>query len=145
MDLATPEQVAFWLWFHGNGDRVLRAMIDGDDAAREGASEEVHEQLSRAGEGLVFLFGRPRGDDDKEFLVSADGKRDLVDAVKSLVAAAPPLPGWRVGGFRPRSPEIAGFALQIKDERVTADDVWFGHTEGAGELSVTLHVRGLND
>jgi hypothetical protein len=144
MDLATPEQVAFWLWFHGNGDRVYRAMIEGDDD-RESASDEAHEQLSRVHQGLVFVFGRPHGDDDREFVISADGKPELVDAVKSLLAAAPPLPGWRIVGFRPRSPNVGDFALQIHDEKITPEDVWFSANEGDGGLALTLHVRGLND
>src|SRR3954453_16316651 len=69
--------------------------------------------------------------------------RDGFDAVKGLVAAAPPLAGWRVGAFWPRRELSAEMVLCLEDEEVRPADGWFSDDQGKGDLALTLFVRGL--
>lgn len=52
--------------------------------------------------GLTFEFSSKK-DGKREFIVSADGVREIIPAVERLVAAAPVMPKWTVIKFRQRS------------------------------------------
>jgi hypothetical protein len=136
-----PAHAAFWQWFQRHGDRLLADMAGDDHPARERASDEVHRALAAVQPDLSFEFGVDPS--DKEFVLSADGKRDNVDVVKALVAVAPPLPGWRVVAFRPRMEVTPSTVVQLQGEEVGPDDIWFAETEEEAGLGLTLYVRGL--
>jgi hypothetical protein len=143
MQPQSVEQAAFWRWFRANGDRTLGCVMSSDEETRERASDEVHEALAQALPGVVFAFGGQIDGEYKEFVISADGKRELFDAVKAFVAAAPDIPGWKIVAFRPRIELSSSFAIRIEDEEIAPDDIWFSHAEDG--LDLTLYIRDLNE
>jgi hypothetical protein len=132
----------FWQWFRANGDRLRAAMFGKDSEAREEASAEMREAVVEIEPGLVLEFSGA-GDDERHLIISADGRPELVDAVKDLVASAPELPGWEVTGFRPRLPADGGFRISLGGETVDPADLWFAVEGSEDGLRLTLHVGGL--
>ena len=90
----SPEE-RFWQWFRQNSDRLFRFEND-----QERVFDELESALAQVKEGLMFEFGPIEGG-KRVFVVSADGVRDRFEAVRSLVAVAPAMPGWEIVPFRP--------------------------------------------
>ena len=60
--------------------------------------QELNKQLHKIHPDLIFLVGRLT-ETEFQFLISADGNRSLVDAVRTLRAMAPTLPHWSFVAF----------------------------------------------
>jgi hypothetical protein len=138
----SPAHVRFWNWFKDNGDRLAELICGSDQDAREEAMNELSAAAREAEDGLVLEMAAADEGGVRTLVVSADGKYQLVDAVKDFVAAAPRVPGWRVVAFRSRD-DVSSFEIALADQRLSAADVWFDVRESENGLSVTLYVRGL--
>jgi hypothetical protein len=138
----SPAHVRFWNWFRDNGDRLANILVGPDEDAREAAMAELSSAAREVVEGVILEVAAPSDGGTRSLIASADGKPDLVDAVKDFVAAAPSVEGWDVVAFRVRD-DVSQFEIGIQDQRICADDVWFRVEEDANGLNVTLYVRGL--
>lgn len=124
---------AFWAWFQAHSAEIATITT-----AKELIADELHIELSKVRSELTFELG-PK-ETPRELIVSADGIVGAFPAVQSLVAAAPPLPGWKVIAFRPRKP---GFSIEMGDVKLTPADVKFtSSTETTGKTAVTIFVPG---
>jgi hypothetical protein len=137
---APSPQARFWRWFRSNGARLRAMMYDGEDA-RDAATAEMRDAVAEVEPGLILEFG-PGTDEAHDLIISADGRRERVDPIKDLVAAAPAIPGWEVIAFRPRM-TLDDLAINVHGEQIGTDDVWFRVEEDADGLALTLYVRGL--
>jgi hypothetical protein len=127
----------FWEWFGHNSGRLFRFEAD-----RDAVFAELSGELARVSKGLTFEIGEEKAG-QREFVVSADGIRELFPAVQKLVAAAPPLPGWTIVAFR--QPKSLDFTIQLGEHELGADDVWFSAAPEGERVGLTLYVRGLTD
>ena len=126
---ARDANAAFWDWFRAHAAEVA-TIARGDEKIADRLAAELHKIDSR----LTFEVGVRNT--PKELIVSADGIRDAFPAVQRLVAAAPPVAGWRVIAFRPRK---AGMSIQTGDGRkLGVDDIAF---EVLGKHADTIDVR----
>ncbi len=125
---------AFWSWFQSNASRIRSA---GPDSTMPG---EITAQLQRIHPKLVWEIA-PAQKGAWEFVVSADGDRSLFHAVRDVVNAAPPIPGFRVKAFRQRGNSLV---VRFGRRSLSSSDLWFSaENAGAGAVSVTLYIRGL--
>ena len=132
----SPE-TAFWQWFQDNAERLDRE-IEHDP---EDVIGEVVEALARVRPGLTCEFGT-QTDKEREFVISADGKRDLFPVVRRLVDAAPDLPGWKIIAFR--QPKGTKFSVSFGTATLDPDDIWFALIpEGGGRVGLELYMAGL--
>lgn len=131
----TPEQT-FWDWFTKNLDRIA-AIRDGSEAV----VAELAQRLSAVKDGLMWEKGT-LSDGRQHFIVSADGVVDHWAAVRSLVLAAPPIPGWEITAFRPRH---AMDEIRYEDFHLRIADLAFLPLDSAarGPLNLTLLIPGL--
>jgi hypothetical protein len=138
----SPAHVRFWNWFRDNGDRLAVILVGPDENAREAAMEELSDAARQVVDGPVLEVCAADAHGTKTLVVSADGKHDMVDAVKDFVAAAPSIAGWDVVAFRARD-DVSSFEIGIQGERISADDVFFVVRDSESGLQVVLYVRGL--
>ncbi|MBI2844088.1 MAG: hypothetical protein HYX78_11870 [Armatimonadetes bacterium] len=135
----SPPEQRFWDWFAQNSNRLAAV-----ETCREPVCDELLKQLIKVKRGLVFTFG-PVKDGRREFIVSADGNRELFPDVQRLVAAAPSLPAWDVIAFRPAIEDPAGFSVQFGDKKLDIDDVWFDARPNGGRVDIVLYIRNGPD
>jgi hypothetical protein len=135
----TSVHAGFWHWFENNSER-LRAAAWRDQQAQETVMRELAEAGAKAAPGLMLEICADRDGKANRLVVSADGKRELVDDAKDFVDAAPAVTGWNVVAFRPR---VENTEITLAGERVSADDVWFRVAESVDGLDLVLYVRGL--
>ncbi len=133
--IASPAELEFWRWFSANSDRLLAFEKD-----QEPIFAELSSHLTAVHKDLAFEFGpaaQPR-----EFVVSAGGIRAAFPTVKSLVAAAPPEPAWKVIAFRQR--KDIGMRIKVGPRELGAEDIWFSAVPDGDRLGLTLFVKGLS-
>ncbi len=88
-------EAGFWKWFAAHAAEVGK-IERGDEPIADQLAAELH----KVNDKLTFEMGIKST--PKELIISADGLQAAFPAVKKLVAAAPPLDGWKVIAFRPR-------------------------------------------
>ena len=103
----------FWKWFLANRER-LHSSAYNDEALLD----EVGEALHLVDVRFAFEIGPPEA--IREFVISADGLKDVFPSVVSLVSAAPNIPQWKITAFRPRrtllpSVELNGYSVDPED------------------------------
>jgi len=136
-------QARFWQWFQANGGRLQASMYGEGHDAREEAAEELRQASANVQEGLVLEIGSSPSSEIAQLVISAEGNRELFDAVMDFVASAPQMPGWEVVAFRPRMNIHDSIVIRIENEEVSPEDVWFRIEENPDGLDLILYVRGL--
>lgn len=135
-----PQQLSesrFWTWFRRNDDRLFDFERDQEQLIREIVTE-----LHRIHRSLSFEISSIK-DGRREFIISADGKRDAFPAVVSLADAAPILARWDVVKFRPRRSEPCMVGIGGMD--FSSDDVQFTLEREGGKIGVTLYLGDSED
>lgn len=132
------DPAAFWGWFVQVAPGV-RSPADVD--ATFLAALDTH--LRRQSRKLDFEIGVRPTTDEMELVITAGGSDRVAPLVETLVAAAPPVEGWRVTAFRPRS-DVRGQAIRVKEEIVAEHDVGAQVTGDASQVVVTAWVRDLD-
>ena len=104
-DASSSSDAAFWQWFAANKDEVAKVK-----RADEPMADQLAAHLHAIDGGLTFELGVATT--QHELIVSAAGIKSLFPVVKRVVAAAPPLPGWKIIAFRQRN---SGFSVELGD------------------------------
>ncbi len=131
------KQQKFWAWFGRNTERLFHFESD-----QEAIFDELGAALEKVHVGLTFEVG-PVQDGKREFIVSADGIRELFPAVRALVAAAPDLPQWVIIPFRP--PKDLSFSIDMGGTTLLPTDIWFSAEPDGERVGLHLFIRGLNE
>jgi hypothetical protein len=127
----------FWDWFAANSPRLLAFERDQDRIF-----SELHRQLKKVDEDLVFEFGPP--EPQREFVISADGIQRAFPSVLSVTAAAPKLHGWRFTAFRPRRADLQ-LHLQLGDVTIDTEQVEVSLLEQGNLAGIYLYLPGYQD
>ncbi|HEX8813673.1 MAG TPA: hypothetical protein VF742_16930 [Terracidiphilus sp.] len=123
----------FWKWFRKNEDTLFNFEQD-----QERIFDQLGSQMHEIHSSLTFEFS-PIENNQREFVISADGIKDAFPAVEALYAAAPSLPRWKVIKFRPRREpaDITYEALTVK-----ASDVLIRVEQNGGLIGLFVYVPG---
>lgn len=130
----SPE-VRFWEWFKNNEDMLFHF-----DRDRKRTFDKLKAAISKVHPGLTFEFG-PDENGARDFVISADGLKDVFPAVESLHAAAPSLPRWRFIKFRPRR---SAMTLQIGDIKLEPEDLEVAIEADGDKAGFTVFIKGYD-
>ncbi|MBF8295361.1 MAG: hypothetical protein HW389_1906 [Bacteroidetes bacterium] len=127
----SPE-ARFWHWFGENESRMFNF-----ERNQEQNLGDLLRELHRINHSMTFEIGSET-EGKREFIISADGKREAFPAVIGLAEAAPTLPRWRVVKFRPRrtNPCLIG----IGDLEFSSDDVLATLEQEGMRIGVSLFL-----
>jgi hypothetical protein len=138
---APSAEKAFWDWFAAHAAEAATIKT-----AREPVADQLAAALQQVDARLTFEIGSHPGQ-EHELVISADGLKSAFPAVRRLVAAAPPVRGWRVTAFRPR--KGADSVIQLGDGTELGADSFRFSTLAAGPkgqpLSIAIYVKGKKD
>ena len=109
----SPE-ARFWKWFTEQESQLFAF-----ETNQERNISELLQELHRINESLTFEIGSET-EGIREFIISADGHRDVFPFVIRLADAAPPLPRWRIVKFRPRRTDPC--LIGLGDLQFSSDD-----------------------
>lgn len=113
--METPQKAqTFWAWFeqHNKPYLFLSSM---EEATKSNHLNRLVDELHQYSEHLYFEIGGVP-DADQELIITAEGASEHFDKVKSLVAAAPQIAGWRFIAFVP--PRGTSFELSFDNNYV---------------------------
>jgi hypothetical protein len=130
-----PKQSAerrFWEWFQQNDNRLFD--FEGNE---ETLVRQIVRELHRIHPSLSCEISSVK-DGKREFIISADGKRDAFPAVVKLADAAPSLARWEVIKFRPRRSEPC--MVGIGEWSISSDTVQFTLEPEGSKIGVTLYL-----
>jgi len=133
----SPEE-RFWTWFSANAPKLAAAPMGSPIWTRR-----ITKVLKRYDQQLAWEIDASKKS-PLDFVISADGSRQVAPAVERLVAAAPPIPGWRFVAFRQRSVEdvlleVGGIQLDPRSLLFSAE------LSPRGTLALKFWVNGIND
>jgi len=127
---------AFWTWFQAN-TAYLESYLKDTTAV----VTAVGKRLNAVSRNLAFEMGRA-DDGVYEFIVSADGIRDVFPEVVALTKAAPSVPGWRIIAFRPRKLGSLGKTVRFEGMELGANALWYRSDSHEDRIDLTLCVAG---
>lgn len=134
------DQLAFWRWFERNEDRFRDIEVPKD----EQLLDEILEALQAYCAHLWFETGRAE-DGCNELIVSAEGQTRYFSAVRTLVAAAPPITGWRFIAFKP--PQGFDFDTHYEGITLSPKATWYmplRAAEDPGDLGLRIGYAHYN-
>jgi hypothetical protein len=115
------DEDVFWRWFTTNQERVFRFEAD-----KQRVLDEILAKLRAYRDGLVFEISIEKNG-VREFIISADGLKELLPSVTKLVSAAPTLQNWKFVAFRPRLDDYAQFSVEYAGQNYDPKEIWFFH------------------
>ena len=132
----SSKEDAFWRWFQTNEKRLFDLETD-----RERIFDDLAAQLHRVNAGLTFEFG-PKENGIREFVISADGIKDVFPSVVALADAAPKLPRWQIVKFRPRR---SFGPMSLNGLTISTDQVDFTIEPDGEKIGITLFIDGYKE
>lgn len=108
----------FWEWFNKNENRIYDFELN-----QNHIFDELHNELRKVDDGLVFEFGPKRNDEKREFAISADGILKFFPSVEKLFEKKPNLLKFDVKKFRQR--KGSGFSIRVEDIIIDPKDIKF--------------------
>jgi hypothetical protein len=134
----TPEE-SFWRWFQSNESALRTLDPVGNPENADKLLDRIQERLADVQEGLVCEIGTPGDDGRREFIVSADGNRELFPAVRRLVRAAPELEYWETIPFRPR--QGIKHKVHLGTLSLDPDNIWFRAIPSGKKVDLYLFLK----
>ncbi len=133
----------FWGWFAANAAALKEVPPEG--LATSKVYNRLCDQLGKCHKRLKGEIDTASDGGDWTVVITADGEERIFKFVETVVAAAPPVPGWKVRAFRSRS-DVGGSRIVFGPHEVSGDDIFAAAAPaGEGRVAVTLYVRGLTD
>lgn len=129
----------FWDWFSTNSNKYY-FLDDVADNVQEELLDSLLDKLQSYSTGLYFMMG---GDpnEDKEFIITAEGNSEYFEDVINLVNAAPQLEHWNIIGFKP--PQGFDFKTNYNNVELDPRKLWFlplKNNENAKRLGIRIGV-----
>jgi hypothetical protein len=79
----------------------------------------------------------------REFIISADGLKEVFPAVVKLFQAAPKLERWQFMAFRPRCAELR--SIEVGDKEISPEDVTFSLLSNGSVAGIHLFIPGFRE
>jgi len=132
---SSPEE-KFWRWFQANDNKLFDFEAD-----QEKVFDELQAELHKVNSGLTFEFG-PKENGVRDFVISADGIKDVFPSVISLANAAPTLPRWKIIKFRPRR----GLGpISLNGLKLSPEQLDFTIEPDGSKAAITLFIDGYKE
>jgi len=124
----------FWSWFQTN-EADFPSTLEFDAEYGDMVSSLLYEIQP----GLTYEISVPESG-QKELIISAGGKKDLIPSVDNLVNSAPALTGWDIIAFRPPLDDYADFTLDYGVHHFNPKELWcWSRTEGDNFDLIVFH------
>lgn len=131
----------FWDWFVSRSTDYLELTKDRDELF-----DELEDKLGKVHDNIVFVFSGERINGTREFIISADGIKEVFPSVIKLVDAAPQIPNFEIIAFRqPSTQPVNEIGIRMGDFDLHGSDMFFRYADDDRKLGVELNVRDLEE
>jgi hypothetical protein len=129
----------FWNWFIKNSDAYT--FLDSvDQKMKDKLLSDFLDHLHLFCDNLYFeIGGFP--DEDKELIITAEGKSEYFGEVEELIKLAPQIAGWRFIAFK--QPTEGHFISNWKGLQLNTEEMWFLPLEGehATDIGIRIYLK----
>ncbi len=132
----------FWNWFEKNHSTYYNEIENLE--IREKIFDELHKNLKKVNEDLVFEFSPKHENNFREFTISAEGIKELFPIVEKLIEKSPKIENWKFNAFRQRIPGDE-FEIQYGDLRIGYSDIFYRSVDDNGKLGIELNIRDFDE
>lgn len=135
----------FWAWFQTQ-EQVFFKVIKERGNVEKHFFDKISPKLAQIKEGFFFLVGM-LDENTIEVVFTADGVVKNIVFIEELVAAAPPISGWKFTALKPPL-EIAGFSIAMNGYEFKDENIFFvenKHPNFPDEIDITVLYEGLNE
>ena len=122
-DFVTSTYTVFWSWFTQRQVPFFQS-VKGGDRIEEDFFNKLTPALATVKKGLYFQAGMA-DDHTAELVISAEGLVENIVFAEELVAAAPPLPGWKFTALKEAVPDIEQMVINMADYESNASNIRF--------------------
>lgn len=129
----------FWTWFQSQEQYIFDELEEHPDEI----AEQIAVNLERIDSDLVFDIPFDIIDGKREFIVSADGDKNLFPIVQEFVKNAPYFERWKIVGLRPRTNQLDQ-AIDIDGLYLEYEDIFFVLKNQLFPLDVDVYIKGYN-
>ena len=127
----------FWDWFSVNEGRLRTMRVP----SREDLLDEILKNLQLIDERLYFEISEPF-DGINDFVITAEGKRELFPLVDCIIAMAPKLNRWTFTALKPASG--FEFSTQYGETTLKPSELWFlplsSREDGSQSAKIGLRI-----
>lgn len=135
----------FWAWFQTQEQLFFKVIKEQGNVEKHFFSQ-IALKLAQIKEGFFFLTGMV-DENTVELVFTADGVLKNIVFVEELVAAAPPISGWKFTALKPPL-EIEGFSIAMGEYEFKEENIFFAenkHPNFPDEIDITIFYEGLNE
>jgi len=108
----------FWKWFEKNESNIFHF-----EDNMEAVFNDISKHLAEYKEGVVFEISQ-EVNGKRDFIISADGVKELFSPVESLKAVAPKFERWSIVAFRPRMNDYSKMKLEYEGKEFDPSEIW---------------------
>ena len=140
----TKSATKFWDWF-SNNESKLKLLSTCEDEAKDSIRGECIGKLHEFNDGIFFEIGGRSEGEKIDFIVTAEGNKDLFDLVENLVEAAPIYSDWEIVALKP--PMGADFKLNYEGVEMNPNEIWFlplKNEDNSGEIGLRAGIPDFN-
>lgn len=126
----------FWNWFRQH-EQGFAAVIKANGNIEKKVFDVIRPKLHQLNDDIFYAVGVHDG--TVELVLTVDGKFKSIAAVEELVAAAPPMPGWKITAMKPAMG--SGVGLRIAGFDFNSTNIHFYANENAAypdEIDITV-------
>lgn len=131
----------FWDWFNRREKHIYENL----ETETTILAEEISTNLKAVHEDLAFEISFEKKDDKRNFIISADGIKELFDLVIELTNRAPNYKEWIITPFRPRLSQ-KNQVIEMEGISLDYDDIYFTYEEDDVEdiIHLDIYVNGYD-
>ncbi|RYF99947.1 MAG: DUF695 domain-containing protein [Chitinophagaceae bacterium] len=135
----------FWDWFHEHDREFLKAVMH-RKANEKNFFSKLSLKLEQLKDGINFLTGMI-DENTAELVLTADGNAKNIAFVEELVAAAPPIKGWKFTALKPAA-RLSELSLEMDGYKFNEHNMSFysnEHSDYPDEIDIVMVHNDLND
>ncbi len=129
----------FWAWFKENEKNIwLNIEKDSDEIVRE-----IDRQIKMINDDIAFEIYFEINDGKRDFVISADGIKDIFPEVLKLKDKAPKFHRWNIIAFRPRTNQ-KDQCIEIDNLCLDYDKIFFKHNFNSIPFDIDVYIKGYD-
>jgi len=133
----TPED-KFWEWFSAKSDEFYHL-----EKNQNQLLNDLSHRFQKFHKNLTFQFSKVKANGKKEFVISADGFKEIIPCVMKLVDKAPKFAKWDIVAFRPRHKDFN--EIQLNLIKLAKDDIYFKEVNEGDKTGLKLYIKNYNE
>lgn len=129
----------FWDWFVSNSEKLYINL----QKDQQNQLSVIEEKLHLVNENLAFQLAGAGKDGRYEFIISADGIKDLIEPVLDLTEKAPKLDKWKITAFRQRADDFE--EIDFGDFKILSSDIYFKDIDEGNKTGLVLFIKNFQN